>query len=88
MSKQSVILHPDETIDLAAILLAPYISPYLKSLYIPYITKDDIATDIYMKNINILHDIIMIGYPDGIMDAVNNMPVFRKGITATSSHRL
>ena len=37
-----------------------------------------------MKHYNILHDIIMIGYPDGIMDEVNNLPIFRKGITATN----
>ena len=28
----------------------------------------------------------MIGYPDGIWDSVNNLPVIRKGITATHPH--
>ena len=26
----------------------------------------------------------MVGYPDGISDEINNMPIFRKGITATN----
>ncbi len=84
LSRQNVILHPDDSVDLAAILLEPYIAPYRDSLFIRYFGKPNIATDSDMKHYNILHDIIMIGYPDGIMDEVNNLPIFRKGITATN----
>ena len=31
-----------------------------------------------------IEDVIMIGYPNGIIDTYNNKPVVRKGITATS----
>src|SRR5690606_7831749 len=31
-----------------------------------------------------LEDVLMIGYPNGIWDSVNNMPIFRKGTTATN----
>lgn len=30
-----------------------------------------------------VEDILMIGYPNGLWDSQNNMPLFRKGITAT-----
>jgi hypothetical protein len=30
-----------------------------------------------------LEDVIMVGYPIGLWDSVNNMPVFRRGVTAT-----
>ena len=30
-----------------------------------------------------LQEIVMVGYPNGIWDSVNNQPVFRKGITST-----
>jgi len=33
--------------------------------------------------INSIEDILMIGYPKGIWDSVNNLPILRKGITAT-----
>lgn len=84
LTNENVLYHPDRTIDLAAVLLAPSIRSCTEPLYIPYLNKSHIATDEEMKHINILHDIIMVGYPDGIMDKVNNLPVFRKGITATN----
>lgn len=30
-----------------------------------------------------LEDVIVVGYPDGIVDPAHNIPVFRRGITAT-----
>jgi hypothetical protein len=30
-----------------------------------------------------LEDVLIVGYPDGISDTKNNVPVFRKGISAT-----
>ena len=31
----------------------------------------------------LMEEITMVGYPNGIWDQVNNMPIFRRGITAT-----
>ena len=47
-----------------------------------------ITTDFSISNFNIqeltpVEDIVMIGYPIGLIDEVNNKPVVRKGITAT-----
>jgi hypothetical protein len=30
-----------------------------------------------------LEEILMIGYPNGLWDSVNNMPILRRGVTAT-----
>lgn len=54
------------------------IDPYFKA----------ITTDFSISNFNIqeltpVEDIVMIGYPIGLIDEVNNKPVVRKGITAT-----
>ena len=35
-----------------------------------------------LEGLNALEDIIMIGYPNGLWDAENNLPIIRKGITA------
>ena len=35
------------------------------------------------KTLDAVEDIIMIGYPNGLCDSVNNMPLIRKGITST-----
>ena len=36
-----------------------------------------------MSELSAIEEIIMIGYPVGIWDSANNMPIVRKGITAT-----
>lgn len=38
-----------------------------------------------MREFAPLSEIVMVGYPNGIWDEVNNLPVFRKGITATDA---
>lgn len=53
----------------------PYYKGILRSMYI---------TDDELKQVDDVEDVYMIGYPDGIVDTVNNKPVVRKGITATS----
>jgi hypothetical protein len=42
-----------------------------------------IPTDEIKETLDVVEDIMMIGYPNGLWDAVNNMPIIRKGITAT-----
>ncbi len=36
------------------------------------------------SNFHAIEDILMIGYPDSILDRKNNSPIVRKGVTATS----
>lgn len=36
-----------------------------------------------LGELSAIEDIIMIGYPDGIWDSINNQPIIRRGITAT-----
>jgi hypothetical protein len=36
-----------------------------------------------LRNLMAIEEIVMIGYPNGIWDHVNNAPVFRRGATAT-----
>lgn len=35
------------------------------------------------NDLSALEDVLMIGYPIGLWDAVNNMPILRRGVTAT-----
>lgn len=36
-----------------------------------------------MTELNAVEDILMIGYPNGLWDKKNNLPIVRRGITAT-----
>lgn len=84
--EQQCIKHPDPNIDLAAFLIGPLLNQLQQSgqklFYIPLQT-DLIPKDEERESYSSMEDIVMIGYPNGIWDAKNNLPVIRKGITAT-----
>lgn len=53
-------------------------------LFIATLLKENIPTPDYLNNhLSAVEDVLVVGYPDGIWDEVNNLPVVRKGITAT-----
>lgn len=87
--EQQCIKHPDPNIDLAAFLIGPLVNQVQQSggklFYIPLQT-DLIPKDEERASFSSMEDIVMIGYPNGIWDAKNNLPVIRKGITATHSN--
>jgi len=79
--------HPNENIDLAAAPIASILTSINdglgKQAYYRALSENDIADEVYLNQLNAIEDIIMIGYPNGLWDAKNNMPVVRRGITAT-----
>lgn len=82
-----VIYHPEDEVDLCVIPLARIIDegtiPKGSQLSIFPLTKENLLTEKELEDINAVEDVIMIGYPDGLIDDVNNKPIIRKGITAT-----
>jgi len=80
-------LHPESDVDLCAMPIAPFVNEAAKRgdklFYIPY-TKDLLPTEKHKEELTAFEDVLMIGYPNGIWDSVNNMPIFRKGTTATN----
>lgn len=83
------VKHPDPNVDLAAYPLGPLLNAVEtqgKVLFYVALETDLIPNDDERENLSTMEDIIMIGYPNGIWDSVNNLPVIRKGITATHSH--
>lgn len=79
--------HPDKNVDLCALQISIVVSFARRSgkeLMISPFSVQQIATkDDYQKMVQ-GEDVYMIGYPDGIKDTVNNQPIFRRGILATS----
>ena len=78
--------HPDANVDLCAIRIAPIVNEAnrqsKKLFYIP-LNKSLVPSQEQIDSFSALEEILMIGYPNGIWDNVNNKPVFRRGITAT-----
>lgn len=81
------VAHPDDEIDICFVFINDAIDQAdKKGLGVFYRC---IGTDMTLRNddmdsITSIEDVIMIGYPSGIIDQYNNKPVVRKGITATS----
>ena len=78
--------HPDSSIDLCIMPIAPLLNQATQEgnrVFFITLEKSLIPLPEELAGLTALEDIIMIGYPNGIWDSVNNMPIIRKGITAT-----
>jgi hypothetical protein len=78
--------HPSKDIDLCAMPIAPILGKAgeLKTpLFFRSIDGSLIPTGAELDELNPVEDVTMVGYPNGLWDEVHNMPIFRRGITAT-----
>jgi len=87
--KDRWIVHPDTSVDLAILPLMPIINEYSKktgmskSLYFSALPEASIPSDSVKKTMNAIEEITTIGYPFGLRDYVNDLPIVRTGISAT-----
>lgn len=80
------VFHDDEQIDLCIMPFGPLINYFHrqgKRVFYSTLTKDLIPNENDFAELDAIEDITMIGYPSGIWDEVNNLPVVRRGITAS-----
>lgn len=77
------ILHPDAKIDLAILPFQSFARELRGKPFFIAIGTEYIPNEAERAEFSLMEDVVMIGYPDGIWDEVNNLPVVRKGITAT-----
>ena len=76
--------HP--SVDLAVMPIAPLLTQSAEeseNFFFAPLSPELIPTEEELKDMPAMQEIVMVGYPNGIWDSVNNQPVFRKGITAT-----
>lgn len=57
-------------------------SRFNKQLFTVYLDESVVPTKEQLEQLSTLEDIIMIGYPNGLCDATNNLLIIRKGTTA------
>jgi hypothetical protein len=80
------VKHPDPNIDLAVVPIAPILQAGQangRPLFYRPARKDMIADAAFMRELNAVEDITMVGYPNGLWDKSNNLPLTRRGVTAT-----
>jgi hypothetical protein len=78
--------HPDGDVDLCALMLAPILNHAQQNGIRLFYKSFDIGlipTAKQLEELTALEDILMIGYPNSIWDSTNNMPILRRGSTAT-----
>jgi hypothetical protein len=81
------VKHPEVDVDLAVFPIAPLYRAAEKQgmrFFAPAFMEKLVPNEEQVQSLSGLEDITMIGYPNGIWDCKNNMPIIRKGVTATS----
>lgn len=84
----SFIPHNSSNIDLTMLNLTDLLLNYRtadgKELYFAPIFEDLIPTNNEWSNLDSMEEIVMIGYPKGLWDETNNLPLIRRGVTSSS----
>lgn len=84
--QNSWIDHPEVDIDLCILPIAEILTnARLIGKYIFYMPLETsiIPVSKQIDELKAIENIVMVGYPNGIWDQINNLPVMRRGITAT-----
>ncbi|MEW6464688.1 MAG: serine protease [Pseudomonadota bacterium] len=79
-------LHPDPEVDLALVPLSPLRQAAAEQgveLYVEPIDTRLIPDAATWDAFDALEDVLFVGYPSGVWDQVNLMPILRRGTTAT-----
>ncbi len=80
------LLHPDPTVDLAIMPLSPLLHAAQEqgvALYWQPIDTQTALTEAHAPALDALEEVLFVGYPSGVWDQVNAIPILRRGITAT-----
>ena len=83
------IPHPDPAVDLT---IMPYagmleqLANQTKKAFMVTLDPSMVSTGAELAELTPLEDILVVGYPNGIIDTAHNIPVFRRGITATPAN--
>jgi hypothetical protein len=83
---QAWFVHPDPGVDLAIVPLAPLTQAAHAAgveLYVHPVDSADIADAALLHAFDALEEVLFVGYPNGVWDQVNLMPILRRGTTAT-----
>jgi hypothetical protein len=85
VSSKQFINHSYENIDLSILLIGNFMNELIKkniSVKNKFFLEKDIPIE--KSKLNTLEDVLMIGYPIGLIDEQNMLPLIRKGITASN----
>jgi hypothetical protein len=82
-----VVFHPDKDVDLCALMFGPILHQANETgtpLFFRHLDPSLIPTNEEWEYFDAIEDVTMIGCPRGISDEANNLPIVRRGITASA----
>lgn len=80
------IYHPTDSVDLAILPIGDKINELKSNGFNPFLSYLDlklIPTQDQWGSFDAIEEVITAGFPEGLRDTVNNLPIIRSGITAT-----
>ncbi|OGF51373.1 MAG: hypothetical protein A2044_05645 [Candidatus Firestonebacteria bacterium GWA2_43_8] len=81
------IFHPNPDVDLCCCSFGSLINQVKgttgKDVFFKALTEDIIWDDNKLNELDAVEEIFMVGYPIGLYDQLNSLPLFRRGITAS-----
>ena len=80
--------HPSGDVDITAMPLVPLLDALGKAgkqVFFKSVPTNIIPDQKALEELDAVEEVLFIGYPNNVFDRVNNLPIYRKGITATHS---
>ncbi|PVX84363.1 S1 family peptidase [Paraburkholderia unamae] len=83
--QETISFHPDPQIDLCAIPLLPFLVQIPPNLMLRHtlVTRDWRLSNEELSYTRPIEPVVMIGYPTGLWNEVDNRPIARRGLTAS-----
>lgn len=88
--EQRWLPHPDPSVDLCVMPMAPLLQEAQKTgqqFFFATMDKTLVPSASEIDDMVGLESITMVGYPNGLWDRANNLPIFRRGVLATDYKR-
>ena len=79
-------VHPDPRADLAVLPVSNEFRQMLENGFTPIFKATQtshLVTGEAAGNLNAVEEVLMVGYPNGLWDRKNNLPIARRGVTAS-----
>lgn len=88
--EQRWLPHPDSSVDLCVMPIAPLLAEAEKAntkFFFSTLDKTLVPSAADVEDMVGLESVTMVGYPNGLWDRTNNLPIFRRGVLATDYKR-
>ena len=80
------LMHPSADVDIAALPLTPIFNSMEDrgdSVLFTRLSTASFPNADALDELDALEEVVFVGYPNNVYDSANNLPIFRRGITAT-----